>query len=51
MVHPWAKYDEKSTKGFLRFRVNEILVRTDGPDRTDGQPENIMPPAPYGAEA
>ena len=52
MVHPWAKYDKKkkSTQGFLRFRVNEILVRMDG--RTDGQPENIMPPAPYtGSEA
>ena len=30
MVHPWAKYDKKSTQGFLRFRFNEILVWTDG---------------------
>ena len=49
MVLPWAKYDKKKKKkkkksiqGFLRYRVYE------NPVRTDGQPENIMPPAPYG---
>ena len=41
MVHPWAKYDENPPRGSWDF----VLTRFSY-GRTDGQPENIMPPAP-----
>ena len=41
MAHPWAKYDKNPPRGSWDFAVTRFPY-----GRTDGQPENIMPPAP-----
>ena len=40
MVHPWAKYDKNPSRGSWDIGFTRIPY-----GRTDGQPENIMPPA------